>query len=65
MIKTEPIAWGRKYLMHASVEGVLILIRIRGIILIKLISSPSQAINQELAEKAIIVPTTKNIKNIS
>ena len=52
-----------KYLIADSVELKFNLNRIRGIILIKLISKPSQLIIQELEEQAINVPKIKNIKN--
>src|SRR5271156_2941770 len=53
---TEARAWGKKYLIEASVALKLILWRIRGIRLIKLISRPSQQINQELDEAAVSEP---------
>lgn len=59
----EAIACTIKYLIAASVRGFFNLNRIRGIILIKLISSPTQLVNQELEEIATIVPNIKvNIK---
>jgi len=45
----EAKAWIRKYLIEASTSILLTLISIRGVILIRLISSPSQLVNQELA----------------
>jgi hypothetical protein len=65
MIITEAIAWGKKYLIQSSVWFVLILWINKGTILIKLISSPIQAKNQELEDTAIVVPTTKNVININ
>jgi hypothetical protein len=65
VIKTiEAIAWGIKYLIADSVELKFNLNRIRGITLIKLISSPNQVINQLLEEQAITVPVTKNVTKI-
>ena len=61
---TEAIACTRKYLMAASVVELFRLLKIKGINLIKLISSPSQQVNQELAETAITVPSTKKIKKV-
>lgn len=59
----EAIAWTIKYLIAASVRGFFNLNRIRGIILIKLISSPTQLVNQELEEIATVVPSIRvNIK---
>lgn len=58
---TEAIACERKYLIEASERLELSLLRIRGTILIKLISSPNQAVNQELEEIEIIDPEN-NIK---
>lgn len=58
----EAIAWARKYLIAASVDLKFNSLRIRGIKLIKLISRPSQQINQELEEIAISVPDTKKSK---
>lgn len=59
IIIRDAIAWAKKYLIAVSVErGFNLLIR-RGISLIKLISSPSQQTNQELAEQAIKVPNIK------
>lgn len=56
IIKMEAIAWIRKYLIEFSVFWLFNLIRSRGINLIKLISSPIQAISQEEAEQVKIVP---------
>jgi hypothetical protein len=57
MIKrVEARAWTRKYLIVASTRGFLTLISMRGAILIKFISRPSQLVNQEFAEIAITVP---------
>jgi len=53
---TEAMACVRKYLIADSVDLKSNSLRIRGINLIKLISSPSQHINHELADTAIIVP---------
>ena len=63
IIKIEAIAWGKKYLIDASVLVLLILTRIRGIILIKLISKPNHLVNQELDETATTVPVVKKKKN--
>jgi len=64
IIKTDAIAWARKYLMADSVViGVRLIIR-RGIILIILISNPNQQVNQQSAEQAIIVPITRNVTKI-
>ena len=64
-IKTmEAKAWAKKYLIEASVKFLFNLIRIRGIILIKLISNPNQQVNQEFEEIAIIVPKIRDEKNI-
>jgi len=52
----EAIAWAIKYLIVASTEGYWILLIRRGAILIKLISSPIQAENQEEEETVIKVP---------
>ena len=52
----EAIAWTRKYLIEASVNLKFNLISIRGIILIKLISKPNQAVNHLLADTEISVP---------
>jgi len=60
----EAIAWTIKYLIAASVKLNINLLRIRGIILIKLISNPSQQVNHEFADTAIIVPINKKFKNI-
>lgn len=59
IIIKEAIAWAKKYLIAVSVERGVNLIIKRGINLIKLISSPSQQVNHELAEQATTVPTTK------
>jgi len=64
MIIREAIAWVRKYLMAASVVGGFSLLRRRGINLIRLISSPSQAVNQEEADTVKIVPEIKLAKNM-
>lgn len=61
--KIEPKAWIKKYLIEASVRGLFNLISIRGIILIILISSPNQAVNQELEETATAVPNKRVTKN--
>jgi len=50
------MAWAMKYLMAVSVERGFNLITNRGISLIKLISKPSQQVNHEPEEQAIIVP---------
>lgn len=55
----EAIACTRKYLIAVSVDKGFNLIIIRGIILIKLISSPSQHVNQFEALIAITEPTIK------
>lgn len=60
---TEAMAWGKKYLIALSVALLFWFVSSRGIILIKLISSPSQAVSQELAERAMIVPKIKVDKN--
>jgi len=52
----EAIAWVIKYLMAASTELNFILLIRRGAILIKLISSPIQAENQEEEEIVTKVP---------
>lgn len=65
IIATEAIAWGRKYLIHDSVELLPILYTNKGIILIRLISNPIQAKNQELEEIEITVPIIKNLRNTS
>jgi hypothetical protein len=63
IIIKDAIACAIKYLIAVSVErGVNLIIR-RGISLIKLISSPSQQVNHELAEHATTVPVTKVVKN--
>jgi hypothetical protein len=55
----EARAWVIKYLMEASVHwGFILLMRI-GINLIKLISNPNQAVNQEEEEHAMKVPVAK------
>lgn len=59
----EANAWGMKYLIADSVELKFNLKRIRGIILIKLISNPSHLIIHELDEMVRKVPIIKNIKN--
>jgi hypothetical protein len=51
-------------LIAASVDWLLIFLRIRGIKLIKLISSPTQAVNHDVADAAIRVPVIKKIKNV-
>ena len=64
IIKTiEAIAWTKKYLIAASVRLKVNLLRIRGIILIKLISNPNQHVNHELADTATIEPINKKFKN--
>lgn len=60
----EAIACGIKYLIADSVELKFSLKRIRGITLIKLISNPSQVINQDLEEHAKIVPAIRNAVKI-
>lgn len=57
--KIEAKAWVKKYLIAASVLFFLKLISIRGIILIKLISSLNHVKNQELEETAKKVLETK------
>jgi len=61
----EAKACTRKYLIEASTKGFLTLISIRGATLIKLISNPSQLVNQELADTARSVPPTRVLKKIS
>lgn len=61
----EAMAWVIKYLMVASTELNFILLIRRGAILIRLISSPIQAENQEEAETVIKVPKIKEGKKIS
>jgi len=63
IIRIEAIACVRKYLIIISVEVGFNLIRSRGIILIKLISSPTHAMNHEEEEHAIKVPENKLRKN--
>ena len=58
------MAWTIKYLIAASVKLNINLLRIRGIILIKLISSPNKQVNHEFAEIATVVPINKKFKNI-
>lgn len=60
----EAIAWGIKYLIADSVELNLNLKRIRGITLIKLISSPSQVTSHDLEEHATTVPMIRNATKI-
>ena len=60
----EASACTKKYLSIASEYEREILISMRGAILIKFISSPSQAVNQVLAETAITVPVIRVPKNI-
>ena len=60
---TEARAWMIKYLMAASVKLNTNLIRMRGTILIKLISRPSQQVNQELEDTATKVPVIKKLTN--
>lgn len=60
----EAKAWVKKYFNEASVDIKLLLSLIRGIKDNKLISSPIQALNQELEETVIIVPVIKINKNI-
>lgn len=57
-------ACDKKYLIEASVIFLFKLTSIRGIILIKLISKPNQAVKRELAEIVIMEPEIKVIKNI-
>lgn len=57
----EAIAWIKKYLIDISVDSLVNLNKIIGIILIKLISKPNQQINHELEEIAIIVPRKRKI----
>jgi len=59
IIIKEAIAWAKKYLIAVSVERGVNLTTNKGISLIKLISKPSQQVNHELAEQAIVVPITK------
>lgn len=61
--KIEASAWARKYLIAASVKFGLNLFSIRGIILIRLISSASQAVNHEFAEIATKVLVTRIERN--
>lgn len=56
-------AWARKYLIAASVMRAVELISIRGIILIKLISKPSQHVNHEFEEIAIRDPKNRREEN--
>lgn len=60
----EAMAWTKKYLIAASVRLNINLLRIRGIILIRLISNPTQQVNQEFEEMATIVPATKKLIKI-
>lgn len=63
IIIREAIACAKKYLIAVSVErGVNLEIK-RGINLIRLISSPSQQVNHELAEQATTVPEIRVKKN--
>ena len=63
IIRVEAIACTKKYLIAASVRGLVNLISIRGIMLIKLISNPSQQVNQEFALTAASEPKIKVRKN--
>lgn len=61
----EAIDWVKKYLREASEANKLLELEIRGINLIKLISNPIQAPNQELDEIEIMVLIIRiNKKNI-
>jgi len=64
MIIREAIACVRKYLIVVSVLDGFNLLRRSGINLIRLISSPSQAVNQEEEETVKIVPEIKLVKNM-
>lgn len=59
----DAIAWVKKYLREASVD-IKLLSLIRGIKDNKLISKPIQALNQELDDTVINVPTIKIKKNM-
>lgn len=63
IIKIEAIACAIKYLILASEDSEESLLSIRGIILIKLISKPTQQVNHELADTAVIEPLIRRIKN--
>jgi hypothetical protein len=56
-------AWTRKYLRQASVRFLLILLSMMGAMLIRLISSPIQLVNHELALIAISEPRIKVVIN--
>lgn len=60
----DAIACLKKYLIDASVELELNLLIIRGIIIIRFNSSPSQLINQDDEEIAIIVPNISKKINV-
>jgi len=62
IIKREAIAWAIKYLIVDSVEWGVILKISSGMRLIRLISNPSHAVNQDGEEHAIIVPVPRPIK---
>lgn len=64
IINKEAIAWAMKYLIALSVREVLILIIIMGVIIIKLISRPNQAVNQVFEEIATIEPVIIHKINI-
>jgi len=55
----DAIAWIRKYLIEDSTDWKDILLISMGAILIKLISNPIQAVNQEEEETQIVVPRIK------
>lgn len=61
----DAIDWVKKYFKEASEDSKLLDLEIRGMNLIKLISSPIQAPNHEFEEMEIMVLNIKiNIKNI-
>ena len=59
----EPRAWIKKYLSAASDEYRLDFDEIRGVKERRFSSKPSQLVNQEFAEIAIVVPSTRDIIN--
>ena len=61
---TDAIAWGRKYLIALSVDFIVRGFKRSGIILIRLTSSPNQAVSQELADSATIVPKLRVERNV-
>ena len=65
IMKEDPKAWIKKYFKAASEEYRLFIVKIKGIKDIRLSSNPTQAINHDGAEMAIIAPIKRVVMNIT